>query len=372
MKIVIAGGGTGGHVFPGIAIARAFKEMQDNTEVVFIGTAHGIESSIVPKEGFDIRLIRAEGIAGMNIFRAACNACKIPLSLKDSYAVLKEIRPDMVLGVGGYCSGAAVLTAVMMGIPTMIHEQNSVPGHTNKLLGRFVDTVTATYHESLGFFPKDKTYLTGNPIRQEILKGDRERGYNFFSLDKGLFTVFVFGGSRGASSINRAVSEALVYLEGFKDKIQFLHQTGERDFNGVRDFYRMRGFKGTVVPFAHNMADAYAAADLVVSRAGATTLAELTACGKAAILIPYPYAANNHQEHNARKLWDMGAAQMILDRELNGKSLSEMIKHLFENPDAIGEMERVSRTLGSADAAHKIIELAMGLIKQGQGIGNRE
>lgn len=363
MKIVIAGGGTGGHVFPGIAIAREFKKIEDNVEVIFIGTAYGIESVVVPREGFHIKLIRSEGIVGVDIFKAVRSAMKIPLSLRDSYVVLKEIKPDLVFGVGGYCSGPVLLTASLMKIPTMIHEQNSVPGLTNKLLSKFVDIVTVTYQESMDFFPKGKTVLTGNPVREEILNGVRERGYKSFGLDKGLFTIFVFGGSSGASSINRAVSETLVYLDEFKDRIQFLHQTGERDFNTVRDFYHSKGFRGTIIPFAHNMADAYAVADLVISRAGATTLAELTVCGKAAILIPYPHAAGDHQELNARKLWDMGAAQMLLDRELNGKTLSQLIRYLFENPDAIGEMEKISRTLGRPEAAQKIVELAVWLIK---------
>ncbi|MBI4654133.1 MAG: undecaprenyldiphospho-muramoylpentapeptide beta-N-acetylglucosaminyltransferase [Nitrospirae bacterium] len=367
MRIIIAGGGTGGHVFPGIAVAQEFKRVHKDVEVIFIGTAYGIESKIVPKEGFDIRFIRSEGIVGKNIINTIRAAVRIPISLKDSYKVLKEIKPDLVFGVGGYSSGPALLIASISGIPTMIHEQNAVPGFTNSLLSRFVDVVAVTYQESLDHFPKDKTYITGNPVRQEILHGDKERGYKVFGLDKGLFTIFVFGGSRGASSINKAVTEALVYLDKFKDKIQFLHQTGEKDFNKVRDFYGTRGFKGAVIPFAYNMADAYAVADLVISRAGATTLSELTACGKAAILIPYPYAAGDHQELNAEKLWDIGAAQMLLDRGLNGKSLSELVIYLFENPDTIGEMEGMSKTLGKSDAAQKIVELAMGLIKSKKG-----
>lgn len=364
MRLLIAGGGTGGHVFPGIAVAREFKKREGRADVIFVGTAEGIESRIVPREGFDIRFIRAGGIAGADMLKALRSAAKIPLSFKDSYAILKEVKPDLIFGVGGYASGAILLLASLMNIPTMIHEQNSVPGLTNKLLSKFVDIVTVTYQEGMDFFPRDKTYLTGNPVRQEILEGDRERGYKVFNLHKGLWTIFVFGGSQGASSINSAISEALVYLDELKDKIQFLHQTGERDFNAVREFYRIRGFKGSIIPFAYNMADAYAVADLVICRAGATTLAELTACGKPSILIPYPYAARNHQELNARKLWELGAAQMILQKELNGRSVAEMVKYLFENPDAIVEMENVSRSLGRPDAARKIIELAVGLMKR--------
>ncbi len=363
MRVVIAGGGTGGHVFPGIAIAKELKKTAADAEITFIGTSEGIELTIVPKEGFDIRFIRSEGLVGKGIFRMIKSIGKVPLSIKDARAILREIKPDVVLGVGGYCSGPVLFSAHLMGIPTIIHEQNTVPGLTNKLLGRFVNIIAVTYLESMDFFSRDKTFLTGNPIRGEILQGDRERGCNTFHLNKELFTIFVFGGSSGAHNINRAATEALVYLNLFKDKIQFLHQTGEKDLNSVREFYQARGFKGTIIPFIYDMPDAYAVADLVISRAGATTLAELTACGKAVILVPYPYAAGNHQEVNARKLWDIGAAQMILDRELSGKTLSELIKYLFQEPDAIGEMERISKSLGKPDATKKLLELVMSLVK---------
>ncbi|MBI4688108.1 MAG: undecaprenyldiphospho-muramoylpentapeptide beta-N-acetylglucosaminyltransferase [Nitrospirae bacterium] len=367
MKIIIAGGGTGGHVFPGIAVAQELKRIYENINIVFVGTAQGIESRVVPKEGFDIRLINIEGIVGKGVLRRFRSALKIPASLNSSRSIIKSIKPDLVFGVGGYSSGPVLLMAYLMGIPTMIHEQNSVPGLTNKILSKFVDIIAVTYQESLSFFPKGRTYLTGNPVRQDIIKGNKTRGCEVFDLEKGLFTVFVFGGSLGASSINRAMSEALMYLGEFKDKIQFIHQTGEKDLDDVREFYRSKGFMGAVIPFAHNMADAYAAADLIISRAGATTLAEVTACGKAAILIPYPYAAARHQELNARKLWDMGAAQMILESELNGKTLSQLVIHLFENPDAVSEMERVSKTLGRPDAAQRIVELMKGLVKNKKG-----
>ncbi len=362
MNIIIAGGGTGGHIFPGLAVAKGLKKLVPDARIIFVGTAEGIEAKVVPREGFEVRFIRSEGIAGYNIYRKLRSILKLPLSLKDSFKLLRQIKPAVVLGVGGYSSGALVFCASLMRIPTMIHEQNSIPGSTNRLLGRFVKAVAVTYHESMAFFPRDKTHLTGNPIREEIKMGDREGGYRIFGLDRGLFTIFVFGGSRGASHINSAVIEALTYLRDYKDRIQFLHQTGERDFDSVREMYRTHGFKGTVIPFTHNMADAYAVADLVISRAGATTLAELTACGKAAILIPYPFAAGNHQVANAKRLWDMGAAQVILDKDLNGKTLSDCIRYLLEDPDAIPEMERMSRSLGGHDATKKIIGLMMGII----------
>lgn len=367
MKIVIAGGGTGGHIFPALAVAKELEKTIPDLKVTFVGTTRGLEARVIPKAGYDLRFIRSEGIVGKNIFNTVKSILKIPLSLRDSRDLLRELEPDLVLGVGGYSSGPLVLCAKMLGIPAIIHEQNTLPGLANKLLGKFVDTVAVTYHESMKYFPQGRTYLTGNPIREDILKGDRESGYRNFSLDRERFTLFVFGGSAGASSINKAVSEALVYLESLKDRIQFLHQTGERDCDAMKEVYRSKGFKGTVIPFAYEMAEAYAVADLIISRAGATTLAELTACGKAAILVPYPYAAANHQEINARKLWDMGSAQMLLDRDLNGKTLADLIKHLIEDPDAIGEMERISKSLGSSDAARKVVELIMGLLKKKRG-----
>lgn len=367
MNIVIAGGGTGGHIFPALAIARGLERAIAGTKVTFVGTEKGLESKIIPKEGFDIRFIRSEGLVGKSLLNIVKSALKVPLSIRDSCSILKEIKADLVLGVGGYSSGPVLFCARFMGIPTIIHEQNTIPGLTNKILGKIVDTVAVTYHESIKCFPREKTFLTGNPVRTEILEGSREKGYKTFSLDRDRFTIFVFGGSRGASHINQAVNEALVYLEPYRDKIQFLHQTGDEDFDSMKEIYSSREFKGTVIPFAYEMADAYAVADMIVSRAGATTLAELTACGKASILVPYPHAAANHQVLNAGKLWDIGAAQVILDRDLNGKSLSDMIKHLLEEPDALSEMERISKSIGSREATGKVIELIMGLFKKKRG-----
>lgn len=374
MNIVITGGGTGGHIFPALAIAGGLEKSIPGVKVIFVGTARGLEARIIPREGFDIRFIRSEGLVGKSVFRTLKSAFTIPLSVMDAYAILKDIRPDMVIGVGGYSSGPVVFCAKLMGIPTIIHEQNTLPGLANKILGKIVDNVAVTYHESIKFFPREKTYLTGNPIRPEILEGSRERGCETFSLERDRFTVFVFGGSRGASHINNAVYKSLEHLEEFKDRIQFLHQTGDTDFDVMKEIYNKWGFKGTVMPFAYEMADAYAVADLIISRAGATTLAELTACGKAAILVPYPYAAANHQEVNAGKLWDIGAAHVILDKDLNGRSLSEMIIHMLEDPDALAEMGRISKSIGSREATDKVIELVEGLFKKKRGkeiIGRR-
>jgi UDP-N-acetylglucosamine--N-acetylmuramyl-(pentapeptide) pyrophosphoryl-undecaprenol N-acetylglucosamine transferase len=371
MRVMIAGGGTGGHLFPGIAVAEEFKNRDAATEVIFVGTESGIEARIVPREGYPIRFLRAEGFVGMTFIRKIKAMLTAVLSVVDAYRIIKTIRPDIVIGVGGYASGAVMVLAYLMSIPTLVLEQNSVPGLTNKILGKFVNTVCVTYQESISFFPSGKTFLTGNPVRLHLLKGSAETGYRLFSLEKGLFTIFAFGGSLGARSINRALVDALQYLYDLKDKIQFLHQTGQHEYETIRDAYREGGFKGTIAPFIYQMGEAYAVADLVISRAGATTLAELTALGKPAILIPYPFAAGNHQELNALKLQEIGAAKMLLDRELRGEALAASIREFTMKESMRDEMQKTSRSVGRPDACMKVVDIAMSLIKQSSASGAR-
>jgi UDP-N-acetylglucosamine--N-acetylmuramyl-(pentapeptide) pyrophosphoryl-undecaprenol N-acetylglucosamine transferase len=371
MRVLIAGGGTGGHLFPGLAIADEFKRRDEKTEVIFVGTEHGIEARVVPREGYPIKFLRAEGLVGVSLMKKIRAITKIFSGIADSHRIIKALNPEIVIGVGGYASGAAVLTACFKSIPTMVLEQNSVPGLTNRVLGRCVRGICITYQESISFFPKARTYLTGNPVRMQVLKGSIESAYRLFSLEKSLFTVFIFGGSGGARSINMTMIEALNYLHDLRGKIQFLHQTGTKDYEYVRDAYRKTGFKGTITPFIYQMGEAYAVADVVVSRAGATTLAELTALGKPAILIPYPYAAGQHQEFNARKLLEMGAAKMIHNSELKGEILAENIRELFKNETMRRDMQRISRSVGRPDACAKVVDIALSYIKNAAGSNNR-
>lgn len=369
MRVLIAGGGTGGHLFPGLAVAEEFKNRDAATEVIFAGTESGIEARVVPREGYPIRFLRAEGLVGVTFTKKIKAIFKTGFSMIDSYRIMKTVRPDIVIGVGGYASGAVMLLAYLMSIPTVILEQNSVPGLTNRILGKFVDTVCVTYQESISSFPKENTFLTGNPVRLHIYNGDAETGYRLFSLEKGLFTVFAFGGSSGARSINRALVDSLRYLHDLKDKIQFLHQTGQKEYENIRNAYRESGFKGTIAPFIYQMGEAYAVADLVISRAGATTLAELTALGKPAILIPYPFAAGNHQELNALKLQEIGAAKMILDRELRGETLASSIREFTIDGTMREKMQKTSRSVGRPDACIKVVDIAMSLMKQSSASG---
>ena len=360
---MIAGGGTGGHLFPGLALAEEFRKRDGSTEIVFVGTEHGIEARVLPREGYPLKFVRAEGIAGKSFLRKVKSIAKVFLSALDSYRILNAVMPDMVVGVGGYASGAVVLIAHMKSLPTMIHEQNSVPGMANKILGRFVDRICVTYQESLSAFPSGRTFLTGNPIRSKILRGEREAARRLFTLDKDMFTVFVFGGSSGATSINRTMVDALNYLGDYRTKIQFLHQTGEKDYESVRDAYRKSGFKGTVAPFIYQMAEAYAVADIVISRAGATTLAEITALGKPSLLVPYPHSAGRHQESNAIKLREMGAAFVVFDHEMSGEVLAAHIREMFGSDSTRKEMQKASRGLGRPEACARIVDIALSLRK---------
>lgn len=364
MKVLIAGGGTGGHLFPGVAVADEFKDRGISREVLFVGTEHGIEARVIPKEGYALKFVRAEGVAGKAFLKKMKGLFMFLLSLYDSLRILRSFRPDVVIGVGGYASAGIVLTACGKGIPTIILEQNSVPGFANRFLGRFVDAIAVTYQESISFFPKERTYLTGNPIRKRILRRNEDLARSLFPLSRDRFTVFIFGGSAGARSINQAMIEALQHLMDIRENIQFLHQTGAADHEAVMGAYRRYDFKGIVVPFIYEMAEAYMVADMVVCRAGASTLSELTAVGKPAILIPYPYAASNHQEYNARKLEDMGAAKMIRDRELNGEVLAAAIRKLFQDGHLRRDMQKAAAAFGRVDAAEKVIALALNLTKR--------
>lgn len=364
MKVIIAGGGTGGHLFPGVAVAEELKRRDSANEIVFVGTTRGIEARVIPREGYPIKFLRAEGLVGKSLIKKARALGLFVSSIVDSFRIIKTVKPSLVIGVGGYASVGMVTAAALKGIPTLIHEQNSVPGFANKFLAKFVDAVAVTYQESLSSFPQEKAYLTGNPLRAPLLDRDERKARALFPLVPHKFTILVFGGSLGAHSINQAMTEALNYLLDMRQNIQFLHQTGERDAERVTEAYRAKGFQGVVVPFIYQMAEAYTVADMVVCRAGATTLAELTAIGKPAILIPYPYAAANHQEHNARKLEDMGAARVILERKLSGEVLAAAVRELARSAEARKEMQRASMVFGRPDAAERVVDIAESLLKQ--------
>ncbi|MGH9331994.1 MAG: UDP-N-acetylglucosamine--N-acetylmuramyl-(pentapeptide) pyrophosphoryl-undecaprenol N-acetylglucosamine transferase, partial [Vicinamibacterales bacterium] len=284
MRVVIAGGGTGGHLYPGIAVARELVARAPGSTVTFAGTAHGIEIRVVPREGFELDVIRSAGIRGKSMLARGRGALLLPLGGLDAWRVLSQRRPHLVVGVGGYSSGPVVALAAVRGIPTMVLEQNAAPGVTNRWLARVADAAAVTWEETLPYF-RGRGFVSGNPVRAEFFVTDSHGG-----RPDDRTRILIFGGSQGAHAINVAMVEAAAELAGRSGRLAITHQTGERDLAFVGDGYRRAGLEARVEPFLYAMDREMTAADLVISRAGATTLAELAAAARPAILVPLPTA----------------------------------------------------------------------------------
>lgn len=362
MRCVIAGGGTGGHLFPGIAIAEAFVKREMGNEVLFIGTERGIEARVLAGGKFPLKTIQAKPIKGRTFLGKAKAIWSIPMAISEAFSILKDFRPQLVLGVGGYASGPALMAAFLLGMKRAIHEQNVVPGMTNRILKWFSQRIFISFEETQKYFPGGKTVVTGNPVRKEILSclstGKEEMGKK-----KGdRFILLIFGGSAGAHRINGAIMESLDFLNEIKSSLKIIHQTGKEDMDWVSEGYQEKGFDALVQPFFNEMAALYDIADLVVCRSGASTVSELAVCGKAAILIPYPYAAHNHQFVNAKNLVELGAARMIRDEELSGRSLAKAILDLYNRPEERSRMGEVIQQFSRPQAAQKIVDHCYALV----------
>lgn len=347
MRILFAGGGTGGHLFPGVAVAHEFQRRDRRNEILFVGTQRGIEFRVLAKEGFNLETLPIKGLKGRGIRGFIDAAYGVPLSLLGAFSIVRRFRPDRIIGLGGYASGPTLLAGKIAGVRCAIMEQNLRPGFTNKLLGRWVNVVFTAYPESAEFFPGARVVETGNPVRWQKLPTVKRR-------EK--FSLLIFGGSLGARRINFAAVEALKQLTELKNELFVTHQTGELDYSAVREAYSALPFEAEVTPFIHTMDEAYAQADLLLCRSGATTVAEVTAFGKAAILVPYPYAIYDHQRANAQALKNRGAADMILDQELTGEILAERIRDYISNRARIDRMAAAARLMGRPDAAARIVD----------------
>ena len=357
LSVLIAGGGTGGHLYPGIAVARELLARVPGAQVTFVGTAAGIEARVVPREGFELELIRSAGLKGKSLQSLARGVGLLPMSGLDAWAVITRRRPSVVIGVGGYSSGPVVSLAAARGIPTLLMEQNAVPGLTNRLLARVVRAAAVTYDDAVGFFGS-KAFVSGNPVRPEFFGGDT---HGDDDRPPGAARVLVFGGSQGAHAINMAMVEAAPRLAADASRVAITHQTGERDLEMVRDGYRRAGLAARVEPFLFEMDREMKAADVVVSRAGATTLAELTAAGRASILIPLPTATDDHQRRNAEALVKQGAASMIEQRELTGDRLAAEIRALASDAARRRAMSEAAKRLARPDAAAVIVDKVVAL-----------
>ncbi len=357
MRIVVSGGGTGGHIYPALALIREINQDVDQAQFLYIGTENGLESKLVGRENIPFKSIYITGFKrkfSLDNFKTIYRFIK---GVKDSKRMLKEFKPDAVIGTGGYVCGPVVYAAAKLGIPTIIHEQNSVPGLTNKFLSRYVDRIAVCFEEAKQYFPTEKVVMTGNPRASEVVNQDGAKGKRSVGLNPNVPAVLIFGGSRGARPINEAVLKSLVQIS--EKPYQVLYVTGDVHYDEVKTEVEILGNPENVIikPFIHNMPEVLAGIDLTVSRAGATTLAELTALGIPSILIPSPYVTNNHQEKNARALSDHGAAELVLESELNSAKLIEKIDSILMQPQKLMKMGVAAKRLGVPDAAQRLLNV---------------
>ncbi|HJR61565.1 MAG TPA: undecaprenyldiphospho-muramoylpentapeptide beta-N-acetylglucosaminyltransferase [Vicinamibacterales bacterium] len=353
-RIVIAGGGTGGHLYPGIAVAREILRRRPDAIVTFAGTARGIEARVIPREGFELDTLRSVGLKGTSAAALARGLALLPLSAIDAWRIVSRRRPDLVIGVGGYSSGPVVAIAAARRIPTLLLEQNAVPGFTNRALASVVSAAAVTFESTVGYFGR-RGFVTGNPVRPEFFtEGDSNAA-------AGPPRVLIFGGSQGSHAINVACMEAAPRLAADGRRVAITHQTGERDLERVRDAYRRAGLDARVEPFLFAMDREIKAADLVVSRAGATTLAELTAAGRPAVLVPLPTAADDHQRKNADLLRAAGAVEVIEEKDLTGARLAARVMELTGDRDRLAEMSAAARRMARPGAAALIVDRALEL-----------
>ncbi len=363
MKLVIAGGGTGGHLFPGVALAMEFKRRIEDVEVVFIGARRGLELRVVPALGYELITLPVRGVVGGGFFRGMTRAVVLLWGALRAYLVLGRLRPDLVLGVGGYASVPAVMAAAARGIPRSILEQNVMPGKANRVLARMVQRIYQGFASRTEVFPVEKTMVTGNPIRDEVLPPVG------MVRPIGRRNLLILGGSQGAMQINRLALEFVPrLLEEFPD-MKVIHQTGPDHEEVVRQGYRETGVDVEVVPFITGMADAYARADLCLSRAGAMAVSELAAAGLPALFIPFPAAAGGHQEANARWLEERKGALVIRPEEATADLLFEKLSALMGTTGVLEEMAEASRQAGTRDAAARIVEEELkriGLLRNGE------
>ncbi|MCR4434563.1 MAG: undecaprenyldiphospho-muramoylpentapeptide beta-N-acetylglucosaminyltransferase [Clostridiales bacterium] len=365
MKVVIAGGGTAGHINPGLAIAKFITQKNPRAQIIFVGTENGLETRLVPREGFELRLIKVRGFKRKLSFDTLRTVKELFRGMLEARRVLKEFKPDIVIGTGGYVCGPVLMNAAMMKIPTLIHEQNAFPGITNRILSKFVDAVAISFKESKKYFKTgEKLFLTGNPIRSEMLDMDRVSARQKLGIAQESNLVVIFGGSRGAEKMNETVCEmALKYYR--ESDCQILFATGEAQYDEVRNKLKGLNYSSfNVVPYIYNMAEAMASADLMVCRAGAITISELTALGIPSVIIPSPNVTANHQEYNARALEEQGAAVVILEKDLNGSILYQQITDLLKDREQLAKMARNAKKAGITNASEKIYSKMQELLKE--------
>lgn len=355
MRVLIAAGGTGGHIYPGIAVAKEILRRDENSVIRFVGTERGLETKIVPDNGFELSLINSAGLKNVGLVGKIKGLAVLPKSFLEARKLLKEIKPDVVIGAGGYVTGAVLLMASMMKIPTVAMESNALPGFTNRWLAKVVSKAALTFEEAMPYFGS-KGVVTGNPVRKEFFEIEPKERSNKLNL-------LLFGGSQGARAINLAMIDALKFLSDEKSKLKITHQTGKYDIETVRTGYAENNWsEADIREYISDMVSEFEKTDLIISRAGATTCAEVAAAGKVAIMIPLPTAADDHQRKNAEALENNGAARMILQTDLTGERLAKEIKGFIDSPGKISEMELNAKKMARDDAAEVTVDLIEKLV----------
>jgi UDP-N-acetylglucosamine--N-acetylmuramyl-(pentapeptide) pyrophosphoryl-undecaprenol N-acetylglucosamine transferase len=364
MKLVIAGGGTGGHVYPGIAIAQAVKKISPESEILFVGTANGLEKTAVPKAGFELKCIRVSGIKGHSLFKKLRSLSVLPLALLSSMSILRQFKADAVLGVGGYASGPALAAAWIMGIPTAICEQNSIPGFTNRMLGHLSKRIFGAFSKTTQFFSNKRFEVVGNPLRQEFCTRELTR------VSKPVANqLVILGGSLGARPLNDVVPKTVGLLRQRGLVLDVIHQCGKHDVERTKKNYEDAGAQADVRAFVDDMVEVYTKADVLVCRAGATTCSEVTAIGVPSIMVPFPHAIYDHQTENARELANEGATLILPQNQMSPERLANEIFTLFSSSSRREAMASAALKLGKIDAGDKIAKSALNLFSN-KGLAN--
>lgn len=368
MRYLITGGGTGGHIYPALAIAKEIKDSDENAVILYVGTEQGLEAELVPKANLDFKTIRVKGMPRKLNKESIIAIKEIFAGLSDSKKILKEFKPDIVIGTGGYVSGPIVYMAKRRKIPALIHEQNAFPGITNKILGRYVDKIAVTFDESKKYFKyPDRVVNTGNPIRKDFLRVNRELAYKKLAIDKNIPLVLSFGGSGGQKKLNDGIYDFIKQANLNKD-LQIIHVTGNRLYKDFMDKIKEENIvlnkNIKVLPYLYDMPEAINVATLVVTSAGAITLAEISAVGVPSILIPKSYTTENHQEYNARSFEEKGASILVLEKDIKGTNLSDMIYSIIRDKEKLFTMKINSKSLGKTNAGKEIVQIIKSILKE--------
>lgn len=362
MKFLLSGGGTGGHLFPAIALAEEIIQRKKGNEVLFVGAERGIEREILPQKGYECVFLNIKPLRGRGILGFFSGLLSLPVAIIKSMTIIKKFNPDAIIGSGGYACAPVIIAAFLLNKKSFLLEQNIIPGFTNRVLARFVDTIITAFKNSYKYFKNKNVEWLGNPVRRQLFDN-----YLNDSIEDQYFTILIFGGSQGAHFVNNIVVDAVKIISSKGESVNITHQTGKKDFEEIKRKYSEANIKAYVTEFIDDMSTAYRAADLVICRSGATSIAEITVCKKPSILIPYPYAADDHQRLNAIELVNAGAAVMLEQKDITPEILADTILSLKNDPERLKSMAEQAGRIAKPEAAREIMDYIVAAIKGKRG-----